>query len=105
MSSATSTGLGPSTTKKQADFETKPLRNDDRTFKPITALPGIGAESAKILAKTGYTTIEHIIGQFMLFSGDKELMAAFLEDKIPSLQERHINNACDALSQWRENHL
>eukprot|EP00048_Salpingoeca_helianthica_P014609 m.222561 g.222561 ORF g.222561 m.222561 type:complete len:102 (+) comp16055_c0_seq1:427-732(+) len=95
---------GSNLTKKALAFETMTLRDDERKFRPLDVLPGIGPVAKERLAKIGFTTLAHVIGQFLLFSCDRELMNAWLKEHV-ELQDRHITSTVDALASWCDRNL
>jgi hypothetical protein len=95
---------GSNLTQKALAFETMTLRDDSRNFRPLTVLPGIGPVAAERLAKIGFTTLAHVVGQFLLFSCDRELMTAWLKEQT-ELQDRHTTATIDALASWCDRNL
>ena len=99
---------GTTTSKKALEFATAPLRVDDgtRAFKPVSVLPGIGPVASEALKEVGFTTVAHLLGQFLLFSCDEDLMLAWLEEKLPkAIGAHHRKATVTALADWANNHL
>ena len=93
------------TTKKEDEFAAGGLREDDHSFKSINILPGFGPASVKVFTTFGFTKASHMIGQFLLFNCDTELMFNWIDSKIPELDKRHKQRMVTALRNWTDNHL
>ncbi len=93
------------TTKKAADFASMGLRDDNRQFRSLEVLPGFGPVAREKMAEHGFTTVAHLLGQFLLFSCDTDLMKDWLKEKLPTHADRHVDATCVALKDWTDNHL
>lgn len=98
--------MAASQSQKSRDFISGTLRGPNGKFNPISSVPGIGEVSAAALAKTGFKTVAPLMGQFLLYECDEELMTTWLRDKLPSsVQASFIDQAVNGLSQWARMNL
>ena len=72
-------------------------------FKEVEAFPGIGRVAGAALKENGLATVSTLVGQFMVFGFDEQLMDFFLEEFIAV--ERHRLSTVRALKRWCERHL
>ena len=93
-------------TQKQIAFRTMPMR-DRQTGKwyDVDVVPGIGEVSKNKLAEEGFTNVSQLIGQFLLFNCDNELMDPWIKEKIPTLASDKRTMIVTALKEWTDNNL
>jgi hypothetical protein len=87
-------------TAKAKDFESMTMRDEHKQFRPLSVVPGIGPKAEEKLAEFGYSTIAHLVGQYLLFGCDNDLMTSWFEEKIPGHPKRYIEASVQALSNW-----
>jgi hypothetical protein len=105
--------MSTGTSKKAAEFAANSLRKDDRSFRPITDVPGIGPASADVLAESGFKLAVQLVAQFLQFSSpgeaecDKDLMEAWLGERLAKVnpQARYVKACVTALAEWVANHV
>ncbi len=76
------------------------MRDATGRFRHLNVVPGIGPKAVEKLGELGYTTIAHLIGQYLLFGCDNDLMTSWFEEKIPGHPKRYIDASVTALSNW-----
>eukprot|EP00041_Stephanoeca_diplocostata_P003135 m.32099 g.32099 ORF g.32099 m.32099 type:complete len:99 (-) comp14078_c0_seq1:182-478(-) len=92
------------TSGKQRSFVEEGLKDPaTQEYKAIDTIGGVGDVSAGKFKAKGYNYAYNLVGQFMLFSLDEELMMDFLEDFQPKKQ--HRASIVATLKMWCDQHL
>lgn len=94
-----------STKEKSDKFINMTLRDGTGMFRPVQIIPGVGSVSQGTLNVLGFTSAAHLIGQYLLFSCDQDLMRAWLQEKLPNLQPKYQDDIVNGIEMWCQKHL
>ena len=81
------------------------LRDEHKQFRTLEVVPGIGKKAQEALNEFGFVTFGHLVGQFLLFSWDVELMTAWFNEKVPGHPKHYVEAAVTSIHRWCETNL
>ena len=92
-------------TQKQLAFQKMTMRAEDRSWHSLEVVPGIGKQTQEKLGEIGFSNVSQLLGQFLLFNCDIELMGEWIKERVPNLASDKRLMVANALKDWVENNL